>query len=83
MPFNGRTMTPEQIARIAVQLRAAQRAGDPVAAYRLLKSGSPDDAALIARQAGHRITSTGDRSFWPLLYRQVARAAEAARKSDR
>lgn len=74
MKQNGRSMTNEQLAALGEQLRKAERAGDLGGAYRLMRLGTPDDAALIALRAGHRIVSTSDRIFWEYLQRQVARA---------
>lgn len=74
MKHNGRTMTKVQVAALAEQLRKAERAGDVGRAYRLLKLGTADDAALIASCAGHAIVSTNDRVFWEFLQRQIAKA---------
>ena len=74
MKQNGRSMTNDQLIALGEQLRKAERAGDMGGAYRLLKLGTPDDAALIAVRAGHSIVSTGDRIFWPYLQRQIAQA---------
>jgi hypothetical protein len=74
MKQNGRSMTKDQVAALGEQLRKAERAGDVGGAYRLLKLGTADDAALIALRAGHSTVSTNDRIFWEYLQRQIAKA---------
>ena len=74
MMKNGRSMTNDQHKTIGEQLRAAERAGDLGGAYRLLRLGTPDDAAMIAARAGHDLISTGDRFFWEHLQNQIAQA---------
>ena len=74
MMKNGRSMTNDQHKTVGEQLRAAERAGDLGGAYRLLRLGTPDDAAMIALRAGHDIVSTGDRFFWEHLQNQIAQA---------
>ena len=74
MKNNRRSMTYDQHMILGEQLSAAECAGDLVAAYRMLRLGTPTDAAIIASLAGHNLIDTRDRFFWKHLQNQIAQA---------